>query len=110
MAPSLTAMKRPLTLVLIAVFTLALASPAFATESSGEEEPTTETTVAEEPDFGGTPPAVVIPPADAEEEEQPWTARFIYPTIVIITILLVIGTAVMYNRSVRKRYKVVADT
>lgn len=103
-------MKRLVTIALIAAFALAVASPAFATESSSDEGTTTETTVAETPDFGDTPPAVVVPPIEPEAEDQPWTARFIYPTLVAITILLVIGTAIIYNRSVRKRYKVVADS
>lgn len=101
-------MKRLTTIVLVAVFALALAAPAFATESSTDEA--TTTTVATTPDFGGNPPAVVIPVLPEEEEDQPWTARFIYPTLVALTIVLVAGTGVMYNRSVRKRYKVVADS
>lgn len=103
-------MKRsrlPLIAVLAALVILALAAPAFATEGSTEEPEETTTTVA--PFEGDDAPAVIIPPAEETEEDQPWTSRFIYPTIVVGTILLIVGIVWAYNRRVRHRYKVVSD-
>jgi len=103
-------MKRTHRLVLsflIAVLVMAIAGPALATEGSTEGE-TTETTVAPELISEGEGPAVEAPPAASEEVEQPWTARFIYPVIVLMTILLIGGLAIGYNRSIRKRYQVVS--
>jgi hypothetical protein len=51
----------------------------------------------------------VVPPAGSVEDEQPWTARFIYPTIVLVTIILIVGLVLGYNRSIRNRYVVVSD-
>lgn len=98
-----------LLLALIASFLVAMAAPLGATEGATEDEgtETTETTVAPEQVFQNGEPAVVIPPAEEAEEDQPWTSRFIYPTIVIVTILLVIGLVIGYNHSIRNRYTVV---
>jgi hypothetical protein len=110
-------LRRPATilaaLLAVAVALIALAMPAMATESETETDPgTTETTVATEPTFvGGDEPAVVIPVDSLEEElEQPWTSRFIYPTIVVATILLIIGIVWGYFHFIRNRYAVVSDT
>lgn len=96
-------------LAIVALVILALAAPALATESTGESEggESTETTVATTPSFEGDPPAVVVPPVVIEIEEQPWTARFIYPTIAVVTVLLIAGVAIGYNRRIRKKYQVV---
>ncbi len=94
-------------LLLVGVLVLGLAAPAFATASQNEEEETPETTLTSEPQWD-TPPAVVVPAAAVEEEELPWTARFIYPTIAAAAVLLVIGLAIGYNRSIRKKYEVVS--
>ncbi len=93
-------------LAVLAVVVLAL--PVLATEGTTEEEPVT-TTIAQEPVFENGEPAIVVPPAEATEEEQPWTARFIYPTLVLVTVLLIAGLIVGYNRSIRHRYVVVSD-
>ena len=105
-------MERTFRIASLAVMTLlilALVAPALATESSGESEggATTETTIATTPSFEGDPPAVVAPPVVIEVEDQPWTARFIYPTIAAVTVILIIGVAIGYNRRIRKRYQVV---
>jgi hypothetical protein len=94
-------------LAIVAILILAVAAPAFATESTGESGggATTETTLAPAPE--GDQPAVVIPPVVIEIEEQPWTARFIYPTIAVVTVLLIAGVAIGYNRRIRKKYQVV---
>ena len=100
---------RPLfVFALAAAWLVALASPSFATTDENEVEDLTTTTV-EAPVFEGGEPAIVIPPLDEAEEEQPWTARFIYPTIVIGTLLLIVGLIWAYNRRIRHRYSVVRD-
>lgn len=111
-SPNLPPMQRlrPILLLgLIASFVVAMALPVFATEGATEDEgtETTETTVAPEPVFENGEPAVVIPPAEEAEDAQPWTSRFIYPTLVAVTILLVIGLIIGYNHSIRNRYTVV---
>jgi hypothetical protein len=105
-------MTRITRIVLLALVTLVLvvaASPAFAdgdeSETAGD---TTETTVAAVPISAGEEPAVVVPPAELEDVEQPWTARFLIPLLVVTAIVLIIGVAIAYNRSVRTRYKVTA--
>jgi hypothetical protein len=92
-------------LSLIAVLVMVVASPALATEDSTEVE-TTETTVAPEQFSEGEGPAIEAPVAEAETPEQPWTARFVYPLIMVITIILIVALAIGYNRSIRKRYHV----
>ena len=107
--PNLWPMKRTHGLVilsLVAVFVLAIASPGVATEGTTEDE-TTETTAVPEPIAEGEGPALIAPPADDGVEEQPWTARFIYPALGAITILLIIGLVIGYNHSIRNRYRVV---
>ena len=111
-SPNLPPMQRlrPILLLgLIAGFIVAMALPVFATEGATEDEgtETTETTVAPEPIFENGEPAVVIPPPEEAEDAQPWTSRFIYPTLVAVTILLVIGLIIGYNHSIRNRYTVV---
>ena len=100
-------MRSLLVIALAAMALLVFTAPAFATEGTTEE--TTTTTVVEEPVFENGEPAVVIPPVEEAEEEQPWTSRFIYPTIVVGTILLIVGLVWAYNRRIRHRYKVVPD-
>jgi hypothetical protein len=69
---------------------------------------TTETTVAAVPISAGDQPAVMIPVPELEEPEQPWTARFLIPLLVVTAILLIIAVPIVYNHSVRHRYKVVS--
>lgn len=101
--------QRLLVLALASLFVLGSIAPAIATEDHGdgdETETVEETTTTEA--FEGDGPAVVIPETEPEEVEQPWTSRFIYPTIVIGTIVLIVGLAIGYNRSIRKKYNVVS--
>ena len=106
----MTRINRLVALTLAALMLLVTASPAFAVDDGSEAEggETTETTVAEVPIATGEAPAVVIPPPEPAEVEQPWTARFLIPLLVVTAIVLVIGVAIAYNRSVRTRYKVTA--
>ena len=94
-------------LILVAVLVMVVASPALATEDSTEGE-TTETTVAPEQIFEGEGPAIEVPAGQIEETEQPWTVRFIYPAILVMTILLIVGIAIAYNHNIRKRYRVIS--
>lgn len=100
--------SRLFVIALAAFVLVALAAPALATESEPEPE-TTETTLAPEPVFENGEPAIVIPPVEVEPEEQPWTARFIYPTIVVVTILLLIFLVIWYNRNIRRKYEVAPE-
>lgn len=99
--------RATIVLGLATLVVLVVATAASATE--GTEEETTTTTVAEEPVFEDGEPAVVIPPIEEAEEEQPWTSRFLYPTIVVGTILLIVGLIIGYNHSIRNRYEVVDE-
>jgi membrane protein implicated in regulation of membrane protease activity len=102
-------MKRSHRLVLlslIAMLVMAISSPVLATEESTEVE-TTETTLAPAQMSEGEGPAVEAPVVEVEVEEQPWTARFIYPLIVVVTIVLIVGIAISYNHRIRNRYEVV---
>lgn len=108
--PLMTRISRLAAISLLAILVFAVSVPSYATEGESEAEPeTTETTVAEEPVFEDGEPAVVIPPIEEEPEEQPWTSRFIYPTIVAVTIILLIVIAIWYNRSIRRKYEVVPE-
>ena len=100
---------RIVVLALVALLVMGLTVPAMATESSEPEEETTDTTVAPEPVFENGEPVLIIPPETIEEEEQPWTSRFIYPTLVAVTILLLIGLGIWYNRNIRRKYEVIPE-
>jgi hypothetical protein len=108
--PNLSSMKRTHRLVLlslIAVLFMVVTSPVHATEDSTETE-VTETTVVPVQISEGEGPAVEVPPVVIEVPEQPWTARFIYPAIVVVTILLILGLIIGYNHKIRNRYQVVS--
>lgn len=53
-------------------------------------------------------PFIEIQEVEAEEETLDWTYRFLIPSVIALTILLIGGTVVMYFvRVVRGRYRVV---
>jgi hypothetical protein len=58
-----------------------------------------ETTPSEEP-------AVVVQP-EAEVSEEDWTFRFLVPTVLAISGLVIAITAIGYGVRVRSRYRVV---
>jgi len=95
-------------LALALMFVFVLSVPALATEESTEGD-TTATSVAPVQISEGESPAVEAPPPDESVVEQPWTARYIYPTIVIVTLLLIVGVVIAYNRGIRSRYRVVSE-
>jgi len=97
-------LQRLVFVAIAAVLVLSAAVPAFAGQSGGDAE-TTEVAV---PIAAGDEPAEVIPPSETDELEQPWTSRFLIPLLVVTAIPTVIGVVMIYNRSIRHRYKVVA--
>lgn len=99
---------RLVVVTLAATFIFALTVPAVATEEPAEED-TTATTAVPVQISEGESPAVEAPPPDDSVVEQPWTARYIYPTIVIVTLILIVGVIIGYNRSIRGRYRVVSE-
>ncbi len=51
-------------------------------------------------------PAVVVPEEEAEEAEDPWTARFLGPAVVVISVVAVVGSVAYYIVRIRGRYRV----
>lgn len=70
------------------------------------EAPEPTTTEASEPS-SGIVPAEEAPDVAEEEEEQPWTARFLAPTVLAIGAIATVATIVVYGLRVRARYEVV---
>lgn len=54
----------------------------------------------------GTGPAVEAPPPAADEPEQPWTARFLAPTVMLLGGLALGGSVLYYAVRIRGRYTV----
>ena len=96
-------MDRRLILVLTALLVLAIPSAALAQEEEGsaDEEPAVVV------DDGGA--AVPVPPAEIEAEEQPWTSRFLPPTLVLLTVLTIVGLGAYYVFGIRRKYEVVGS-
>lgn len=100
-----------------AVFLLLFLSiPVLATEgeqttdaSTGEQS--TDTSVAAESEAGAGPsytPAVTVAEEAPAELVQPWTNRFLIPTMAALAVILLFATVVQYFlKVVRARYKVV---
>jgi hypothetical protein len=105
----MTRTKRIVALALAALFLIAVPAQVAASEHGAQElAETTETTVAVASISAEDQPAVVIPAPELEEPEQPWTARFLIPLLVVTAIVLIIAVPIVYNHSVRHRYKVVS--
>lgn len=102
--------QRIVLVALVAVLALSVAVPALAAEQGeGTEADTTDTTTAVAVAISaGGEPAVVIPPAEIEVPDQPWTARFLIPLLVVTAVMLVVGVAIAYDRTIRHRYKVIS--
>lgn len=102
--------------VLLALGLLTLAVPALGQTTPAGTTPaeTTETTAA-----GSSPateaatvvdyePAVVAETPAPEEAVQPWTVRFLIPTLLALVTIVLFATAVRYfTNVVRTRYRVV---
>lgn len=52
-------------------------------------------------------PAVEAEAGEAEDEEQPWTARYLAPTVLAIGVLGLVAAALVYAARIRGRYRVV---
>ncbi len=52
-------------------------------------------------------PAVIVPDEAEEEGEDPWTARFLAPAVVVITVVAVGASVSYYVVRVRGRYRVI---
>jgi len=90
---------------LVACLGVALARQAAAFTEAGTEgeDSTTTTTVGE----SGVAPAVPAPPAEEEDEEQPWTARFLAPTVLALGVVGLVAATSFYAVRIRGRYRVV---
>ncbi len=82
-------------------FTLAFTAAEDEEEAPAEDEE--EPMVSE----GGVTPAVEAPPAEEDEADQPWTFRYMVPTVLAIGVLGLIGAGVYYAFQIRGRYQVV---
>lgn len=54
----------------------------------------------------GDAPAVEAPPDGGEEEEDPWTARFLAPTVLLLGVVALGGSVLYYGARVRGKYRV----
>ena len=52
-------------------------------------------------------PAEVAEEASEEEDEQPWTSRYLIPTLIVLTVLLIGGITIYYFVAIKNRYTVV---
>ena len=98
-------MTRPLR-VLIAALLVGLIL-AFPTVASGQDEETEDAEpVPIAVDSGA---AVEVPPADVVEVTPPWTQRFLIPTILALTVVVIGGVTVYYIVGIKGRYSVAAE-
>ncbi len=90
----------------------ALAAPvaAFAVEEYTVAFTAAETEAEEDEapaNMSGVEPAVEAPPASEDEEEQPWTARFLAPTLLALGVVITVIATGYYATRIRGRYRVV---
>ena len=52
-------------------------------------------------------PAEEFPEEAEEEGEQPWTSRYLAPTVAAMAALVLVAVAILYGFRVRGRYRVV---
>lgn len=102
-------MRRIATTLLLALFAGLLVVPTAAFAASEEEPADEPEPISEEVEVpvDAPPPAVEFDPQPVEEEIVPaWTYRFLIPTLIALTVLVVVGTVVQYFiRVVRARYE-----
>lgn len=95
-----TTLRRTLVLAALAACLMLVAGPAMAAPS--HTAPVTAELAAQ------SDPYIEVDGAEDEPAEPQWTYRFLVPTSIALTVLLVIGTVVGYFvRVVRARYTVV---
>ena len=51
-------------------------------------------------------PAVVIDDSGGLPEEEAWTFRFLVPTLMLLTLVMVVGLVVWYQRGLNSRYRI----
>jgi hypothetical protein len=100
-----------LTFALLAMLLVIVAGPAAAAEGTGLTLATAETE-DEGADVSDEPMTDVVPAVEAEEgaeeeAEQPWTSRFLVPTVLAMGALGVVAAFGFYVVRVRGRYRVV---
>lgn len=89
---------------LLASSVLLVAAPA-AAQTTDTTVPSETTTTAVSTDYQ---PAVETPPAEAADVAEPWTTRFLIPTLLALATIVLFATAVRYfTNVVRTRYRVV---
>ncbi len=94
--------RRLVVVALIASLVLVLGAGIATAQEEGDEG-TTETTV--QVDSGGA--AVPLPPLEEADDSEPWTARFIPPTLALLTVLIIGGALAYHFFFIRGRYEVV---
>jgi len=77
-----------------------LAAPSTAAEEGGEPEGPAVTTTT-------SGAAVEIPPDEGEAEDLPWTARFIYPGLIALTVLSIVVIVIYWLIAIKNKYRVV---
>lgn len=100
-------------LLLLASLTWVFAPYAMAQEE-GETTTTvagTETTAGEAPvTTSGLVPALPMEPEDEAAADPDWTYRYLIPTALVLTVLIVLVTSIKYfSDVVRKRYRAVEE-
>jgi hypothetical protein len=84
---------------------LILLLPATAMGSEGEESDEVEVA----PISVDSGAAVDVPPIDPTEAPDPWTSRYLIPTILALTVVVIGGLIVYYLVAIKGRYTVVAE-
>ena len=104
-------MRRTITAVAVAALVLGTwALPAAAQETSTTEGPAPEPVPISEVVPISAPSTEPAEPAPAPEEpaaDQPWTTRFLYPLLVVLTVVLVGGVVLYWVIGIKRRYRVV---
>lgn len=86
-------MKRLAALVLV-LMSLAVPAQAFTPSPGGLMQ------IAQEE------PAIVIDDSEGAPEDTAWTFRFLVPTLMVMTLALVVGLIVWYQQGFKGRYRV----
>ncbi len=94
---------------LVASCVLVVSAPALAqTTETTETVSTAPAETATTAVASAYQPAVEVPAAAAKEVAEPWTTRFLIPTLLALATIVLFATAVRYfTKVVRTRYRVV---
>jgi hypothetical protein len=97
-------------LVVVAAFSVLIATPVLAAEETEVTPPPAEQTEETVPATSGIEPAVPVTTPAASDTTPDWTYRYLIPTGVLLAVLVVVVTTVQYFTSVvRKRYRIVKE-